>query len=94
MEQFIQALHGDRFGAQLAIYRDYVDQYYVFENGLEAFFTAVGFPDVNIPNIGFNKIIPDHPRYRKDRMTGKDLQRIASFFKEDIDLYEHVATQG
>ena len=93
LDDFFLNLNFDRFGMTIYPYKEYADQFFLYEDGLPAFFSAVGFPDVNIPHIGLHKPIQDHPRYRKDRMPRDQIARISSVLWEDIELYEQVAAQ-
>jgi hypothetical protein len=79
------------FGDRIAQYHEYVDHYYVFERGLQSFFTAIGFPDVNIPWIGKDSFPEDrdlvrgmHPQYK---------QLIDERFQPDVDLYQSVVSR-
>ena len=77
-------------GPLLASYQDYVQRYFLFENGLKAFFEEVGFPDVELPHIGHTKESDDYPRMNIMQLDVKYKYVIDKLFARDVALYEMV----
>ena len=76
------------FGSIMAMYRDYVDMYFIYEDGIKAFFDAVGLPDVTIPELGRRVSRMRGPR-QPISPTVKEL--IEMHFAKEIELYKNVS---
>ena len=83
----------DQFGPILATYQDYVNRYFLYEDGLESFFKMVGFPDVEIPKIGRVNAELNKTRINWRHLDYKYLQAIDKLFPRDVELYKRVTEQ-
>lgn len=74
----------------VGMYREYVDRYFLFEDGLEAFFRAVGLEHVEIPTIGQVRAHAFGPRLQIDSLPRKYKLLIDTHFAEELELYKLV----
>ena len=83
----------DQFGPIIATYQDYVDRYFLYERGLQDFFTQVGFPDVEVPKIGQvnEKLYRQRTNWR--HLDHKYLYAIDKLFPRDVELYRRVSQE-
>lgn len=79
------------FRDHIAQYYQYVKHYYIFEQGLEPFFRAIGFPTVEIPWIGQYEYVGD--RLKIDDLDPQHKQLIDERFSFDVELYQSVASR-
>jgi len=83
--------HGHDFGSIMCMYRNHVDRFFLFEDGLKAFFDTVGFPNVDIPKEGMhasNRIL--------DKLTIEDVSEaftneVEKHFGKELELYNSCA---
>lgn len=77
-----------RFGnGMMHPYHEYVDECYLYENGVEAFLTSIGFPDVVAPEIGRGGT-PEYP-IKIDSVHPDCRELIEKKYAKDIALYNH-----
>ena len=73
------------FDKAMAPYWEYVDHYFLFEDGLEHFFQEVGFPGVPLKHKGQHET-PDYSALVADR----ELRRLVSErYVLDVELYNY-----
>ena len=85
--------YGKQFGSMMCMYRDYVDRYFVFEDGLQPIFDAIGCSDVELPEVG--KLTPLQwlqwgPRLRVDEISEEAKTLIEKHFPMELELYRKV----
>lgn len=82
--------HSSPFGSIMCMYRNYVDKYFLFEDGPKAFFDAVGFPDVDVGKIGMRsgQIMGERLKIEDVPPVVKEL--IDHHFAEELALYKQV----
>ena len=85
--------YADEFGSRMCMYRDYVDRFFLFEDGLQPIFDIFGFPDVTLPTIG--KPTPMQKLQWGPRLTVHDLsdeakELIEEHFAMELALYRQV----
>ena len=71
-------------------YQEYIDRYFLFSDGLRSFFTAVGFPHVDIPWIGKSPVTADNPQLKIEDLDSKYKDMIDESFPKEVELYERV----
>ena len=82
--------HSSPFGSIMCMYRDYVDRYFLYEDGPGSFFDAVGFPDVEFGKIGVRsgKLMGERLGIEEVQPVIKEL--IDKHFPEEVALYQQV----
>jgi hypothetical protein len=97
LEKFIsifeETSHGTHLNAGIAMYHEYVDRYFLFEDGLRSFFDKNGFPGVEIYTCGKNRIPKDHPRLRIEDLDPKYKDLIDKKFHKDVKLYQRAVAE-
>jgi hypothetical protein len=88
--------YGHQFGSTIAMYRDYVDRFFLFEEGLKPIFDAIGFSGVELPEVG--KPTPMQklewgPRLRKEDISQEAKDLIEKHFAEELALYRQVKSK-
>lgn len=73
----------------IAVYRKYVDRYFLFEKGLRAFFDELGFFGISIPEEGTQDLADTSPRLTFKDIDQKAKQLIDTKFRNDVELYRH-----
>lgn len=77
-----------KFGnGRISPYYEYVDEYYLYENGVEAFLKDIGFPGVVAPKIG-TQGTPEYP-IKIDEVNPDCRGLIEKKYAEDIALYNY-----
>jgi hypothetical protein len=87
VERYDEECHKDEFGSVMVKYRDYVDDFFIFSDGLESFFAAVGFPDVEMETLGMDE------RIKKVKLSDVSADCKAMMderFADELALYERV----
>jgi len=93
--QYAEESYGDEFGSIMCMYRDYVDRFFLYEDGLEAFFEAVGLSGTEIPTNGalasyqIKNGLPSFDELENRRHV-KEL--IDQYFAMEVELYRSVKT--
>ena len=74
-------------GSTMCMYRGYVDRYFLFEKGVKAFFSEVGFPNVEVMTLGMgeSKRLLDKPP-----MSNKYKRLVDEYFPEEVEIYAGV----
>lgn len=68
---------------RLNIHHSVIDRYYIYEDGLESIFSALGYPGIKIKRIGGSQ--PD-----RDYLTPERVHLIEQAFPDDVDIYMNV----
>ena len=91
-----EGMYGRMFGSHMCLYRDYVDRFFLFEEGQRPIFEFLGFPDVEIPNIGKPSALQNlqwGPRLTVNDISEEAKRLIEHHFAMELELYRKVATQ-
>jgi len=86
--------HSSPAGTIMQMYRGFVDRYFLFEDGIAAFFAAVGFPDVDIPTIGASSAKAQGPRLKIEDVSLKVKELINQHFADEVGLYQMVSGES
>lgn len=78
LEQYIE-----RRTPRLHLFADQIDRYFLYDDGLEAIFAQLGYPDVKTEKIGGSD--PDRDYFNKAQ-----IHLIKRAFPDDVALYEGV----
>jgi hypothetical protein len=97
LEKFISKYslesHSSPFGSKMCMYRKYVDKYFLYEDGPQEFFNAVGFPDVAFGKIGVKSGALMGERLKIDDVQPVIRELIDQHFAEEVELYQQVKNQ-
>jgi hypothetical protein len=84
---------GRMFGSQMLPYRDCVDRFFLFEDGLKPIFEFIGFPDVEIETVGKNtpmQMLQWGPRLTVHDISDEAKGLIEDHFAMELALYRQV----
>jgi len=94
--KYAEENYGDEFGSIMCMYRDYVDDMFLYEDGLENFFEKVGLPDVTMPTEGawasyqIKNGLPSIDELENSRHVR---ELIDQYFAMEVALYGHYRKQ-
>jgi hypothetical protein len=68
---------------RLNVYDEYVDAYFIYEDGIEQIFKTLGYGIVSVPKVGTSGV-------DKTRLTQEARELIDEIFEYDVKLYERI----
>lgn len=92
LDKYFAAHAATPFAPWLCWYAPYAQRLFLFEKGPRHFFEEVGFPDVEIPHLGYCAPT-DRPRLDRSFINYLQEKRINLQFAKDVRLYKRLKAQ-